>query len=335
MEGYTIPFQHECELFRHLSIDQGQLVTRDQKDYLPSHPLVSLEDGEVLPFVEKEVLTPWLNQMSPWLWLVARPKGTAISALHAQIVKGRNIVIAEDPELHLVWISNRVFIKPLPAYLLSHAFWSYFLFSDKALSEDDRQRRKEILRAALGFVRTYLYLVRHESDLRIAKREHLVPPDLELETWMAFIKGFRYVEDWQVSGRYHYGNLRLTRLNFWAKPILRRWYFRKATWQYAAHFVRYLAPLLFIFTTWSLILLSMQVVLQSRPSWKKFGDVSAWFSVASLIGVMVVAAFVFGGFCVIVGREMLHEFGKHIRKRRWTLHQPIAQVSQTAKEEKA
>lgn len=79
--------------------------------------------------------------------------------------------------------------------------------------------------------------------------ECLVPPDLKLETWMAFVKDFRYVEDWQVSGRDHYGDLRLTRLNFWAKPILRRWHFRKATWQYAEHFARYLAHLLFIFAT--------------------------------------------------------------------------------------
>jgi len=332
MEGYTIPFQHESELCSDLSISQGRLLARDQMHYLPSQPLVSLEDGEVVPFVEKEVLTPSLNQMSPWLWLVATPKSTHVSALHAQIVRGRNIVITEDPELHLVWISNRVFIKPLPAYLLSYAFWSYFLFPDKALSKDDQQRRIEILQAALGYVRTYFHLIRHESDLRIAKREGLVQPDLDLETWMAFIKDFRYVEDWQVSGRYHYGDLRLTRLNFWAKPILGRWHFRKATWQYAEHFARYLTPLFFIFTAWSVILDSMQVGLQSRPSWGRFGDVSAWFSVVSLICVVAVAAFLLGGFCVLAGRETLYAFRKQIYKRRRKVQASITQVTQTAKE---
>jgi hypothetical protein len=335
MEGYTIPFEHESELCTHLSIYQGRLIARDEKHYLPSQPLISLEDGEVLPFVEKDIPTQSLNQKSPWLWLVATPKSTHVSALHAQISRGRNIVITEDPELHLVWISNRVFIKPLPAYLLSYAFWSYFLFPDKALSKDDQQRRIDILQAALGYVRTYLYLIQHESDLKIAKQECLVPSDLELEKWMAFIKGFRYVEVRQVSGRYHYGDLRLTRLNFWAVPILRRWHFRKATWQYAEHFARYVTPLLFVFMTWSLILNSMQVGLQSRPSWGRLGDVSAVFSVASLIGVVAVAAFLFGCFCILAGREILYAFGKQMRKRRRKVREPITQFFRTAKEEKA
>ena len=297
--------------------------------------MISLEDGDVLPFVEKELLTPSLNRMSPWLWLLATPKSTHVSALHAQIVRGRNIVITEDPELHLVWISNRVFIKPLPAYLLSYAFWSYFLLPHRALSTDDQRRTTEILQAALGFVRTYLHLIRHESDLRIAKQECLVNPGVDLEKWMAFIREFKYVEDWQVSGRYQYGDLRLTRLNFWAKPILRRWHFRKATWQYNEYFARYLAPLLFVFTTWSVILESMQVGLQSRPNWERFGDASAVFSVASLIGVLMVAAFLSGGVCILAGREIFYAIGKQIRKRRRKVKEPVTEVPHTVKEEKA
>jgi hypothetical protein len=335
MEGYTVPFQQDSELCTELSLEQGRLSSNNGKQYLPSQPLISLEDGEVLPFVEKELLTPLLDRMSPWLWLLATPKSTHVSALHAQLVRGRSITITEDPELHLIWISNRVFIKPLPAYLLSHAFWSHFLLHDKTLSKDDQQRLKEILQAALGFVRTYLHLIRHESDLRIAHKEHLVPPDLDLETWMAFIKDFKYVEDWQVSGRYHYGELRLTRLNLWAKPILRRWHFRKATWQYGEYFARFIAPLLFIFTTWTVILDSMQVGLQSRPGWDRFGDASAVFSVASLIGVLGTVAFLLGGLCILAGREIFYAVGKQIRKRRWKLQEPRNNLSQATKEEKA
>lgn len=54
----------------------------------------------------------------------------------------------------------------------------------------------------------------------------------------------------------------------------------------------------------------MQVSLQSRPRWERFGDVSAWLS------VVAVAAFLLGGFCILAGREMLYGFGKQIRKRR-------------------
>lgn len=310
------PFRYEDELCADLILKQGQLVSKSRRQYLPGHPLVSLDNDVVQLFVEKELLTPLLDQMSPCLWFLAAPTSAHVSALHAQVVRGRNIVITEDPELHLVWISNRVFVKPLPAYLLSHAFWSYLVVSSKAGSEKGRRRMRQILHAALGYVRTFTYLIQHESDLRIAQREGLVPRELDLENWVAFIRGFKATEDLHVSGRYQYGELRLTRLNFWAKPLLRRWYFRKVYWQYTEYFAKYFAPLLFIFGMWSLVLDSMQVGLQARPRWEAFGDVSAWFSVVTLIGVLVVASFLLGGFCILSGREMRYAFGQQIRKRK-------------------
>jgi len=316
MENCKVPFRSEDELCTDLVLKQGQLVSRSQGQYLPKHPLISLDNDVLLPFVEKELLTPLLDQMSPWLWVLAAPTSAHVSALHAQVVRGRSIVITEDPELHLVWISNRVFVKPLPAYLLSHAFWSYLVVSSEAASEKDRHRIRKILNVASGYVRTYSYLIQHESDLRIARREGLVPRELDLETWAAFIRRFKAVEDMQVSGRYQYGELRLTRLNIWAKPLLGRWYFRKVYWQYTEYFAKYFAPLLFIFGMWTLVLESMQVGLQARPRWDAFGDVSAWFSVATLIGVSAVAAFLLGSFCVLAGREMRYAFGEQIRKRK-------------------
>jgi hypothetical protein len=44
-------------------------------------------------------------------------------------MKRREIVVTEDPRLHLVWIYDRVFIKPLPKYLLSHDFWQIYLLT--------------------------------------------------------------------------------------------------------------------------------------------------------------------------------------------------------------
>ncbi|KEF62155.1 uncharacterized protein A1O9_00127 [Exophiala aquamarina CBS 119918] len=327
MENCVVPFQREDEICADLIIKEGQLVSKSQRQYLPKHPLISLENSVVVPFVEKELLTPLLDQMSPWLWVLAAPFSAHVSALHVQGVRGRTIVIAEDPELHLVWISNRVFVKPLPAYLLSHAFWSYLVFSSKAASDQDRRRIRQILQAALGYVRTYTFLIQHESDLRIAQHEGLVPQGLDIETWAAFIQGFRAIEDLQVSGRYQYGELRLTRLNFWAKMLLRRWYFRKVYWQYTEYFAKYFAPLLFIFGIWGLILESMQVGLQARPRWDAFGDVSAWFSVATLIGVLAVAAFLLGGFCILAGREMRYAFGQQIRKRKQRKKIKVASAS--------
>ncbi|KAK3077832.1 hypothetical protein LTS18_009142, partial [Coniosporium uncinatum] len=105
-----------------------------------------------------------------------------INPLHHQIVKGREIVVTEQARLHLIWNHDRVFIKPLPKHLLSHAFWERFL-SDKSTRLG--QRRDSMRRAALAYLRTYTYLIQHESDFVIAKQDHLrlVPQDAD---WSAF-----------------------------------------------------------------------------------------------------------------------------------------------------
>jgi hypothetical protein len=251
-----------------------------------------------------------------------------LCALHMQMVRGRKIVITEDPEMHALWINDRIFLKPLPPYLLSYAFWEYLVQPPPRQASDDAQKaRTQITQAALGYVRTYTCLIRHESDLRIAVREGLVPDNIDLDRWMAFIRDFRYIEDDQVSGRYHYGELRLTRLNFWAKPLLRQWYFRKVYWQYAEYFARWFPPLLFVFALWSLALASMQTGLQARPHWNTLADVSAWFSIASLVGVLAVMVFFFTGFSILAGREIRYAVGKQIRKRKRRRRAKAAHVS--------
>jgi hypothetical protein len=48
-------------------------------------------------------------------------------------VRGRRVTITEKPALHLVWFYERVFVKPLPKYLLSHAFSEHYSLSPLSL----------------------------------------------------------------------------------------------------------------------------------------------------------------------------------------------------------
>jgi hypothetical protein len=50
-----------------------------------------------------------------------------INPLHRQRVKGREIIVIEEARLHLVWIHDCIFIKPITRYLLSHVFWETYL----------------------------------------------------------------------------------------------------------------------------------------------------------------------------------------------------------------
>lgn len=93
----------------------------------------------------------------------------------------RNIAPTEDhPKLHLVWSDDRIFVKPLPRYLTSYAFWHNYL--GRGVDETARTRNRRIRRAALGYLRTYYYLVKTELDFHITQNLslRLLPKDT---TW--------------------------------------------------------------------------------------------------------------------------------------------------------
>ncbi|KAH7015895.1 hypothetical protein EDB80DRAFT_708844 [Ilyonectria destructans] len=273
--------------------------------WLPDYPTVPLESSDIIDCLVHELCTPRLNKMYPYLWFVATQSSKHISPLHDQILRGRDIVITENPEMHLVWVNNRVFLKPIPAFLLCYDFWHLYLsrthfgtpFLDPSMAD-------ELRRAALGYLRTYRYLIQHESDFRIAKQEHLIPSDAEYPRFMAFVHGFGRVQDHDVSLRYSYGQLRLTRLNLWIKISLRQWTFHKVHWQYADIFAQFYAPILFLFGVLSIILSAMQVGTQARPDWDVFVGVSAWFSVISLSSVALIIAFLGAFLAFLVFREL-------------------------------
>jgi hypothetical protein len=220
------------------------------------------------------------------------PSSDNINALHRQRVKGREVIVTEEPRLHLVWLHNRIFIKPLPRYLLSYAFWEGYLdeHSNK-LGKD----RSDIRKAAAGFLRTYKYLIRHETDFNIAKQEHLslVPKDVDWPSFCRFTAELSSIDDGDVSKRYCYGELRLTRLNLYAPLLLRKFHFEQVHGQYGDFFARLYGPILFAFALVSTILSSMQVALAAEQlvavQWVSMWYVSRWFSVLSLLGSAVVA----------------------------------------------
>jgi hypothetical protein len=282
-----------------LSKDPGQdwmlRCTNAVRITLPGQPRVQLDPESVKEYLAIDLLTPELNKLAPHLWLVSTPRSSHISPLHHQAVRGRSIVVAENPQLHLVWANNQIFVKPLPKYLLSHAFWHYYLTS--ARSPLPHPLRADAIKAALGFIRTYSYLIRHETDFRLAQREEycLIPADVTWTRFARFIAAFESIDNELVSPRYAYGELRLTRLNFYTRIFL----FPKLTFhhihaQWRAFFENFVAPLLVIFVILSLVLNAMQVELAAQgpgdvgSSWASFASVCRWASVCALLFMAII-----------------------------------------------
>lgn len=88
---------------------------------LPGQPQIYMNHHRrVTEFLNNEFLLTDLEEISSRLWMMSKHDHKSISPLHRQRVKGREIIITEDPRLHLIWYHDRIFIKPLPKYILSH-----------------------------------------------------------------------------------------------------------------------------------------------------------------------------------------------------------------------
>lgn len=319
------PFGQDSELckgFRFIREENGTYVTKRtpvafqqgqtealRKIHLPGEPRIQL-NANIGDSLQEELVTEVLNCLSPHLWLVGTQSSAKISSLTHQIVQGREIVITEKPELHLIWHYNRVFIKPLPKYLLSYSFWDYYLIS--SLSPIEKPVRNTIKEAALGFLRSYKYLIRHRSDFNLAmKEEHrLLPKGTTYSEFSRFIESLETIDDSMVSARYQYGELRLTRLNFWIKVFLFRSTYHRVEGQYGPYFARFYGPILFLFGVFSVTLSGMQVVLNTTPrtdvssaSWHDITLAFWGFAVFTLIVVLIIICFFLVTFLGLAIRE--------------------------------
>ena len=274
-------------------LDSHDSDDADVTKALPGCPSVPLHNvSSVAKYLENEFCSKDLEKMASHLWVMSTYSSANVNALHRQRVKGREIVITEEPRLHLVWIENRIFIKPLPRYLLSHKFWNDILDTKPSSLG---QRGENLKRAALGFLRTYSYLIQHESDFKIAKHDQLGLLPAEIE-WPQFCKLMDEIkdsiQDVDVSRRYHYGELRLSRLNLYAPIFLHKFYFEQVHGQYGEHFARFYGPILFLFAIVSTILNGMQVGLAveqvSSKHWVALWSVSRWFSLSSIVLTVLV-----------------------------------------------
>lgn len=161
-------------------------------------------DSDLSAFLDVELRTPKIDALYRNLWLAGLP--TPARCLLRQKLMGRTIALTDRPDEHLVWHDNNVFVKPLPDYLLSHAFWEQHLC-----------RNPQLHASAVGFLFSYAWLVRYRSDFEIAKEATLLPGSFNYAAWTRFLGDVISHLDLetmsQIDRRYRFGELRLSRLN--------------------------------------------------------------------------------------------------------------------------
>jgi len=192
---------------------------------------------------------------------------------------GRELIITEQTDLHLVWYDSRIFIKPLSDYLL-----------DLEVYEHDICPSDKIFKDANGLLQSYTQLIQYESDHRIAVETGLISKDIQWTDWVRLVKELEpNLTPENVCQRYFYGELRLGRLNqlmYVFQHEFRKGYFRLDV-SYTEFFSRNFAWVALVFAYVSVVLSALQVGVGT--TWGATG----WFMelswVVTCISLLVIA----------------------------------------------
>jgi hypothetical protein len=258
--------------------------------------------------IEHELNLDRLTAVVDWLWFAGRP--IPPRPLHYQLLLGRGICVAERIDMHLVWESSRIFLKPIPRFLLEPAFWDAHLSCRGCQSPHTADSRsgkahtdcKQGLRAAaLGFLFSYTALVCHESDFLLAKEKYLLPAEVSWPAWRTLARQILETEriEQGIELRFIYGELRLSRLNkiyYLRRPFLRGY---MAQWQqYGAFFRDNFAWLASATVYLAVVLTAMQVGLAtSLADSDAFQSASYGFTIFSILGPLIIVGSVVIVFC--------------------------------------
>ncbi|KAH6989560.1 hypothetical protein BKA56DRAFT_611817 [Ilyonectria sp. MPI-CAGE-AT-0026] len=251
----------------------------------------------VIASVDNELDLHRLTSIHGLLWLAGRPMPPR--PLHHQLLLSRDILVTERMDMHLVWTTGRIFLKPIPRFLLEPKFWEEYMCCkqdskcsvDSTAADPQECHHRKRLKRALGFLFSYAALISHESDFRLAEEKHLLPPGVRWSAWRTFVEQLDTEHIYpDIDPRFHYGELRLSRLNklyrLWQTPLsnyMTHWN------QYGSFFQDNFAWLTAATVYIVVVLTAMQVGLATGALGgnKAFQRASYGFTVFSILGPLI------------------------------------------------
>ncbi|KAI2625147.1 hypothetical protein GGS21DRAFT_541075 [Xylaria nigripes] len=161
-----------------------------------NHENIHIVDEDTFDFfLQTEFSLKRIHDVESALWAVGSPKPAR--SLITQTQLGRTIVLTDSLDMHLLWAGSKIYIKPLPRYLLEH----------------------KIRETAHWFLYSYACLITSQADLELAIELKLIPkaadqpPDWE--TWRKLgAELLRSGGSGWTRERFIRSELRLDRLNW-------------------------------------------------------------------------------------------------------------------------
>lgn len=276
-----------------------------------------LANNDVEAFLKDDLDLSRLNKIHTHLWMAGRPMRAR--PLHRyKNVYGYEVLATQQMDLHLLRFSNKLFVKPLPEYILDTSFWEEHLCADGLLWE-----------SATGWLLSYIWLITSPIDLKLAHDNALLPAAITWGWWKGFATDFLDNVNMntlhQVNKRYHFGDLRLSRINtiyrtrFFFTHFVRGYLYGYN--RYVVFFERNFSWILIVFVFLSLVLSAMQVgtALDELSGSKAFMKGSYGVVVLSMVCVAVVLGTVglcFVGIFLFNMVSAVRHAGSEERKRR-------------------
>lgn len=218
--------------------------------------------------------------------------------LHRYKMLGYEVLCTQQMDLHLLQFSNNLMLKPLTEYMLDYEFWQSHICEEEGLHK-----------SACGFLLSYIWLLTSPLDLKLAHDAYLVPSFITWHWWKDFVRDYASNIDidvlHQVNVRYHFGDLRLGRINsiyrtrFMFTHFIRGYLYGYN--RYVIYFQRNFGWILIVFVFFSLVLSAMQVGAGIVPLDQNYAFIRSCyvFVVFSVISCAAVLGFVGILFCFI------------------------------------
>lgn len=264
----------------------------------PGKCVVGNPADDIPAFLRTELSLGGLADMLKHLWFAGTERPA--TPLHFHVAMSREIAIADRMDLHLLWSNKgRLFVKPVPRFLLDPAFCRSNLQCPDgcACYNPPADTCRGIARkVALGFLYTYACLISSESDFHIANETRLLPRDeddspIKWADWKALVRELLKVHERNpdvVHPRFLRAELRLSRINTIHRftrlppfyPYVRGWH------NYSSLFHDNLAWVATAAVFMALVLTAMQVGLATErlQNDTSFQQASYSFAVFAILG---------------------------------------------------
>lgn len=216
--------------------------------------------------------------------------------------------------MHLVWTTGRLFLKPIPPYLLEPNFWTEHLDCTPGCSCDNGEspvsqtttgfcQSRALRRRALGFLFSYAALISHQSDFQTAQVKQLLPSEIKWLRWRSFVDELELEHIYsRIDPRFYHGELRLSRLNIMYATLRTPFRGYVPLWNQYGLFIHDNFAWLAGATVYiAIVLTAMQVGLatESLAHSSSFQSASYGFTVFSILGPLIIAALIIVTFCCV------------------------------------